>query len=72
MILYFQSLLRLKESAVLLRCREDDLELVESVLHYAKNEYAEKANVHVPEVVVDNYIFLPPARNHQHAHGSFW
>jgi len=72
MIIYFQSLLRLKEPAVLLRCREDDLELVESVLHSAKNEYAEKANVHPPEVVVDNYIFLPAAPNHQHAHGPFW
>lgn len=69
--LIVQSLLRLKEPAVLLRCREDHFELVESVLHSAKHEYAEKANVHPPEIVVDNYIFLPPAPSSQHSHGLF-
>jgi len=69
--LIVQSLLRLKEPSVLLRCRENDLELVDSVLDSAKHEYAEKANVHPPEIVVDNYVFLPPAPNHQHGHGPF-
>lgn len=67
--LIVQSLLRLKEPAVLLRCRELDLELVESVLESAKDEYAQKANVHTPEVVVDTYIFLPAAPTHQEGHG---
>ncbi|KAJ6828280.1 V-type proton ATPase subunit E-like [Iris pallida] len=69
--LIVQSLLRLKEPAVLLRCREDDLELVESVLHSAKHEYGKKANVHPPEIVVDKYIYLPPAPIDAHAHGLF-
>ncbi|ONK79128.1 uncharacterized protein A4U43_C01F3220 [Asparagus officinalis] len=69
--LIVQSLLRLKEPEVLLRCRENDLKLVNSVLHSAKHEYAEKANVYPPEIVVDNYVFLPAAPNHQHSHGPF-
>ncbi|KAG5405058.1 hypothetical protein IGI04_011177 [Brassica rapa subsp. trilocularis] len=50
----------LKEPSVLLRCREEDLGLVESILDDAKEEYAGKANVHAPEVAVDTTIFLPP------------
>nr|CAB3475719.1 unnamed protein product [Digitaria exilis] len=37
-ILIVQSLLRLKEPAVLLRCRKEDLELVDSVLVSARND----------------------------------
>ncbi|KAL8501100.1 hypothetical protein ACS0TY_020606 [Phlomoides rotata] len=61
------SLLRLKEPSMLLRCRKDDLHSVESVLDSAKNEYAQKTNVHSPEVVVDQ-IYLPPAPSHHDAH----
>ncbi|KAK3429404.1 hypothetical protein EUGRSUZ_E00828 [Eucalyptus grandis] len=66
--LIVQSLLRLKEPAVLLRCRKDDLHLVESVLDSAKEEYARKAGVHPPEIIVDNLVYLPPAPSHQNAH----
>ena len=66
-----QSLLRLKEPAVLLRCRKDDIHVVESVLQSAKEEYAQKANVHSPEVIVDD-IYLPSAPSHHDAHGLFW
>ncbi|KAG5224180.1 vacuolar ATPase family protein [Salix suchowensis] len=65
------SLLRLKEPSVLLRCRKDDYHLVESVLHSAKEEYAEKANVYPPEIIVDQDVYLPPAPHHHNAHGSF-
>ncbi|MFX6572749.1 V-type ATP synthase subunit E family protein, partial [Acinetobacter baumannii] len=68
--LIVQSLLRLKESSVLLRCRKDDVHLVESVLHSAKEEYAEKAGVHQPEIIVD-HIHLPSAPSHHDAHGLF-
>uniref|UniRef100_A0A0D3EL72 V-type proton ATPase subunit E n=2 Tax=Oryza TaxID=4527 RepID=A0A0D3EL72_9ORYZ len=64
-----QSLLRLKEPAVILRCRKEDRELVESVLESAKNEYADKANVYPPEIVVDRNVYLPPAPSHYEAHG---
>ncbi|KAJ7960590.1 V-type proton ATPase subunit E-like [Quillaja saponaria] len=67
--LIVQSLLRLKEPAVLLRCRKHDLHLVEHVLDSAAQEYAEKANVHGPEIIVDKDVFLPPAPSHHHAHG---
>ncbi|KAG6737475.1 hypothetical protein POTOM_058999 [Populus tomentosa] len=69
--LIVQSLLRLKEPAVLLRCRKDDHHLVESVLHSAKEEYAEKVNVYPPEIIVDHDVYLPPAPSHHNAHGPF-
>ncbi|MCE7766532.1 hypothetical protein GQL56_28285, partial [Pseudomonas putida] len=67
--LIVQSLLRLKEPCVLLRCREDDVSLVEGFLDAAKEEYAEKAQVHSPEVIIDQ-IYLPSAPSHHNAHGS--
>ncbi|GLT48154.1 hypothetical protein SLA2020_217950 [Shorea laevis] len=68
--LIVQSLIRLKEPAVLLRCRKDDIHLVESVLNSAKEEYSEKVNVHPPEIIVDS-VHLPPAPSHHNAHGPF-
>ncbi|GLT90809.1 hypothetical protein SLE2022_087260 [Rubroshorea leprosula] len=68
--LIVQSLIRLKEPAVLLRCRKDDIYLVESVLDSAKEEYSEKLNVHAPEITVDS-VYLPPAPSHYNAHGPF-
>ncbi|KAL5655954.1 hypothetical protein ACJX0J_035273, partial [Zea mays] len=69
--LIIQGLLRLKEPAVLLRCRKDDHHHVESVLHSAKHEYASKADVHEPEIFVDHDVYLPPAPSHHDAHGQF-
>ncbi|NP_001314466.1 V-type proton ATPase subunit E [Gossypium hirsutum] len=76
--LIVQSLVRLKEPGVLLRCRKEDLHLVESVLDSAKEEYASKVNVHPPEIIVDD-VHLPPGPSHHHgffhhhaeAHGPF-
>ncbi|WCJ32607.1 V-type proton ATPase subunit E [Euphorbia peplus] len=67
--LVVQCLVRLKEPAVLLRCRKHDLHLVESALDSAKKEYAEKVEVHTPEIIVDKDVFLPPAPTHHDAHG---
>ncbi|XP_010545290.1 PREDICTED: V-type proton ATPase subunit E3 isoform X2 [Tarenaya hassleriana] len=67
--LIIQCLLRLKEPSVLLRCREEDLHMVESVLDDARDEYAEKAKVHAPEILVDKDIFLPPAPSGDDHHG---
>ncbi|XP_020576846.1 V-type proton ATPase subunit E-like [Phalaenopsis equestris] len=69
--LIVQGLLRLKEPAVLLRCREEDLEFVDAVLNEAKHEYAEKAGVHPPEIIVDNDVYLPSSRSHHDTHGQF-
>ncbi|XP_042012224.1 V-type proton ATPase subunit E-like isoform X2 [Salvia splendens] len=68
--LVVQGLLRLKEPSVLLRCRKDDLQYVVSILDTAKEEYANKANVHSPDIVVDQ-VHLPPAPSHQNAHDRF-
>lgn len=57
--LIIQGLLRLKEQSTQLRCREQDLEIVQSVIESAKQAYAEKLNVDVPEVFVDDEHFLP-------------
>ncbi|KAI3522497.1 hypothetical protein L1887_00328 [Cichorium endivia] len=65
--LIVQGLLRLKEPSVLLRCRKEDLHKVESVLHSAKEEYASKANVHKPEIIVD-HIHLPSAPSSDDPH----
>lgn len=67
--LIVQSLLRLKESSVLLRCREADVSLVDSVLEEAKQEYAEKAKVHPPKVAVDKQTYLPPPPSTAESHG---
>ncbi|KAG8387453.1 hypothetical protein BUALT_Bualt02G0022900 [Buddleja alternifolia] len=66
--LIVQSLLRLKEPSVLLRCRKGDVKLVESVLDSAKKEYAEKAKVAAPEIIVDS-VYLPPAPSRDNEHG---
>nr|GMD01622.1 V-type proton ATPase subunit E [Ipomoea batatas] len=68
--LIVQSLLKLKEPSVLLRCRKDDVHLVEHVLDSAKEEYAAKERVHPPEIIID-HIHLPPAPSHHNAHGLF-
>ncbi|XP_071685854.1 V-type proton ATPase subunit E-like [Rutidosis leptorrhynchoides] len=65
--LIVQGLLRLKEPAVLLRCRKEDVHIVNSVLHAAKAEYGEKTHVHEPEIIVDT-IHLPPAPSHDDPH----
>jgi len=66
--LIIQGLLRLNESAVQLRCREEDLDSVLSIVRSAANVYAEKAGVDPPTVFVDENHFLPgPPKGH---HGS--
>ncbi|CAM0881958.1 unnamed protein product [Alopecurus aequalis] len=67
--LVVQCLLRLKEPAVLLRCRKEDHHNVESVLDSAKNEYASKAEVHEPEILVDHTVYLPASPRHDDEHG---
>ncbi|KAJ9549686.1 hypothetical protein OSB04_022229 [Centaurea solstitialis] len=69
--LIIQSLLRLKEPSVLLRCRKEDLHMVESVLESAKEKYAGKGHVHAPEIVIDD-IHLPPAPSHDDPHALSW
>ncbi|CAD6333489.1 unnamed protein product [Miscanthus lutarioriparius] len=67
--LIVQSLLRLREPALVLRCRETDRSLVEAVLEVAKKEYAEKAKVNLPKVIIDGKFYLPPQRSSRDAHG---
>ncbi|KAL1293375.1 hypothetical protein HN51_054012 [Arachis hypogaea] len=69
--LIVQSLLRLKEPSVLLRCRKEDVHSVEHVLDSAAQEYADKANVHPPEIIVDREVYLPPAPSHHNDHEPY-
>ncbi|XP_027356056.1 V-type proton ATPase subunit E2 [Abrus precatorius] len=55
-----QGLLRLREPSVILRCREGDRKLVESLLEEAKKEYSEKATVQAPKITFDDRVYLPP------------
>uniref|UniRef100_A0A0C9RVF7 TSA: Wollemia nobilis Ref_Wollemi_Transcript_11008_1351 transcribed RNA sequence n=1 Tax=Wollemia nobilis TaxID=56998 RepID=A0A0C9RVF7_9CONI len=58
--LIVQGLLRLKEPSVIIRCREADWWLVETILEEAKKEYAAKSRVHAPQILLDEQTFLPP------------
>ncbi|KAK0583761.1 hypothetical protein LWI29_002636 [Acer saccharum] len=69
--LIVQSLLRLKEPAVLLRCREVDKKVVESVVEDAKREYAEKAKVQPPKLTIDDKVFLPPPPSNADSHEPY-
>ncbi|XP_004302519.1 PREDICTED: V-type proton ATPase subunit E2 [Fragaria vesca subsp. vesca] len=68
--LIVQSLFRLKEPAVLLRCREVDKKLVESVLEEAKKAYADKGNA-PPKVTIDDRVYLPPPPKGGDSHEQF-
>nr|CAB3464916.1 unnamed protein product [Digitaria exilis] len=70
--LIVQGLLRLREPALVLRCREADRSLVEAVLEVAKKEYAEKAKVNLPKIIIDGKVYLPPQRSNRDAHGPSW
>jgi V-type H+-transporting ATPase subunit E len=67
-----QSLLRLREPSVVLRCREADRVHVEPVLEAAKKEYAEKNKVNLPKIIIDSKVYLPPQRTNDSAHGPSW
>nr|KYP68269.1 V-type proton ATPase subunit E2 [Cajanus cajan] len=55
-----QGLLRLREPSVLIRCREGDRKIVESLLEEVKKEYTEKSKVQAPNITLDDRVFLPP------------
>jgi V-type H+-transporting ATPase subunit E len=55
-----------------LRCREADRSLVEAVLEVAKKEYAEKAKVNLPKVIIDGKVYLPPQRTSGDVHAPSW
>lgn len=57
---------------MLLRCREVDKKVVESVLEEAKKAYADKASASVPKVTVDDRVFLPPPPKGGDSHEPFW
>ncbi|KFK24694.1 hypothetical protein AALP_AA8G012600 [Arabis alpina] len=61
--LIIESLLRLKEPSVLLRCREMDKKVVESIIEDVKKQYADKAKVSSPKITIDDKVFLPPPPN---------
>ncbi|XP_022735695.1 V-type proton ATPase subunit E2-like isoform X3 [Durio zibethinus] len=68
--LVVESLVRLRETAVLLRCREVDRKVVESVLEEAKREYADKIKVATPKVTIDN-VYLPPPPTKADSHQPY-
>jgi len=55
-----QGLLQLLETFVLIRCRQNDLALVEEVIGTAIDDYKQQTGKDKIEVKVDQEIFLPP------------
>ncbi|CAJ1933572.1 unnamed protein product [Sphenostylis stenocarpa] len=55
-----QGLIRLREPSVLIRCREGDRKLVESLIEECRKEYSEKLNGQAPKVTLDDRVYLPP------------
>ncbi|XP_019186134.1 PREDICTED: V-type proton ATPase subunit E-like isoform X2 [Ipomoea nil] len=67
--LIVQSLLKLQEPSVLLRCREMDVALVKSVVEEAKREYVEKDKTRrIPNITLDS-VYLPPPPSGANVHG---
>ena len=64
--------MRLKEPAVIVRCREADRKLVESLMEVAKREYCEKAKVQPPRITIDDRVYLPPPPTSANSHEPFW
>ncbi|KAK9193704.1 hypothetical protein WN944_004401 [Citrus x changshan-huyou] len=69
--LIVQSMLRLNEKAVLLRCREMDRKLVESIVEEAKKEFAEKTKRQAPKITMDEKFFLPPPPKSADSHEPY-
>nr|GLL36776.1 V-type proton ATPase subunit E-like isoform X2 [Ipomoea trifida]GMD43160.1 V-type proton ATPase subunit E [Ipomoea batatas] len=66
--LIVQSLLKLQEPSVLLRCREMDVSLVKSVVEDAKREYIEKDKTRrTPNITLDS-VYLPPPPSGANVH----
>ncbi|KEH21179.1 V-type proton ATPase subunit E isoform X2 [Medicago truncatula] len=51
--------------------QKHDVHLVEHVLDAAAQEYAEKAGVYPPEIIVDHSVYLPPAPKHHNTHEPY-
>lgn len=57
----------------MLRCREMDAALVQSVLDEAKREYADKANAkQALNITLDKNVYLPPPPSGPDSHGPSW
>ncbi|KAL8154425.1 hypothetical protein V2J09_012185 [Rumex salicifolius] len=67
--LIIQSLLRLKEPSLLLRCREVDRKAIESVSKDAKKEYVEIAKIDVAPTIKVDGVYLPPPPSDSDQHG---
>jgi len=63
--------MRLNESVVQLRCREEDLEIVQSAVQSARDTYARIQGVNPPQVSVDHNHFLPGGPKSEQ-NGSSW
>ena len=67
-----QGLLRLREPSLMLRCREIDVAVVESVIEEAKKTYASKAKVSVPKIDIDKKEYLPAPPINSDPHRPSW
>ncbi|XP_044483927.1 V-type proton ATPase subunit E2-like [Mangifera indica] len=66
--LIIQSMISLREPAIMLRCREIDLKVVEALMEEVKKEYTDKAKVAVPTITIDTKVHLPPPPSSEDSH----
>ncbi|MED6137899.1 V-type proton ATPase subunit E2 [Stylosanthes scabra] len=59
--LVLQGLVRLREPSVIIRCRETDKKVIESLIEECKKEYMDKIRLQQPpKITIDDRVYLPP------------
>ncbi|KAL1324201.1 V-type proton ATPase subunit E2-like [Arachis ipaensis] len=59
--LILQGLVRMREPSVIIRCRESDKKLIESLIEECKKDYMDKMRLQQPpKITIDERVYLPP------------
>ncbi|XLS84203.1 hypothetical protein HN51_034369 [Arachis hypogaea] len=59
--LILQGLVRMREPSVIIRCRESDKKLTESLIEECKKDYMDKMRLQQPpKITIDERVYLPP------------
>ncbi|RYR69766.1 hypothetical protein Ahy_A03g016319 [Arachis hypogaea] len=62
--LILQGLVRMREPSVIIRCRESDKKIIESLIEECKKDYMDKMRLQQPpRITIDERVYLPPPKN---------
>ncbi|XP_057752514.1 V-type proton ATPase subunit E2-like [Arachis stenosperma] len=62
--LILQGLVRMREPSVIIRCRESDKKIIESLIEECKKDYMDKMRLQQPpKITIDERVYLPPPKN---------